>query len=172
MRHISSASSGAPPSGAVGSSDPSQSAPSGSPPSGVVLPFGLKPELNAQGPALPERRRPPRIDPAKNVSVTIDLVLACRRDGVEIEPGGYRTSHAALSRRDGLLMRQLEAIVLKYRRLDPELKIKPRVRYLVEPGGGWSYSLAREQILSGRPEWPSSTRYADDAPVRLLEAER
>ncbi len=165
-------SSGAPTSGAAGSSDLSQTPPSGSPPSNPTLPFGLKPDTGGQMGEPPNRRDPPQIDPAKNVSVTLDLVLACRRDGVEIEPGGYRTSLAALSRRDGLLLRQLEAIVLKYRRLDPELKIRPRVRFLVEPGGGTAFASAREQILINKPEWPSTTRYADDAPVHLLEVDR
>ena len=80
---------------------------------------------------------------SKTIEVPLPLVVACARDGVTIHPGGYRLSPNAL-KKQGALSRDLEAIVRNHAIIDPSIRPKPRIEFLIEPGGTETYAEARK----------------------------
>jgi hypothetical protein len=104
------------------------------------------------------------------VEVPLDLTVVCNEDGVLLHPGGYQLSKPALKKKDGCLKRDLETIVMNHELIDPTIIAKPRLRFLVEPGGEATFEEARRQtVLSGLP-WPVSIQSAGaSAPSLFLK---
>jgi hypothetical protein len=105
------------------------------------------------------------------VEVDLDLTVACGPTGVVIHPGGYRLSLAAL-KKDNLLKTNLETIVRNHQIADPMVKPRPRLEFLVEPGGGATYQLARKQTLLPILGWPATFRLAESTAPQVLSRER
>lgn len=107
----------------------------------------------------------------RRIDVPLDLVVACGPEGVIIHPGGYRLSRAALVK-DGELRRDLETIVHNHELIDAGVRPRPRVQFLVEPGGGDVYDLARRKtVLDGLP-WPVTIQVAGAQAPSVFPTER
>ncbi|MGE3820528.1 MAG: cell envelope integrity protein TolA [Isosphaeraceae bacterium] len=108
---------------------------------------------------------------ARVVEVPLDLVVACGPNGVTIHPGGYRISRATLAR-EKRLARDLATIVLNYERIDPSIVPRPRLEFLIEPGGSETYGEARRQTVLSGMSWPVTIRVAESSAPDLFGKER
>jgi hypothetical protein len=93
---------------------------------------------------------------------TIDLTLACGRDDIEVQPGGYR-----LKVGDPRLVETLREIVRRRERAYPDAEIRPQLTYLVEPGGESTYWAARRSTVLVGLGWPARLRISEGSPLRL-----
>jgi hypothetical protein len=144
-----SASSGQPPQGAsgIGIGMPSTGTPpSGSPPS--------KP--GSGSPTLPD------LGSGRIIDRRFEIVVVCGPRGVIVQPGGYRVTAEALKDRDGLLKKQMVALVKTRRAADPKVILEPKVRFLVQSGGSKTYSGL---------DWPMTTQVADPDSLSILPSE-
>ena len=132
--------------------------PSGSPPSSP-------PNGTNRSPSLPEVSSPSIVDRR------FEMVLVCGPRGVIVQPGGYRVTSEALGDRDGLLKKQMVALVKARRTADPKTIIEPRVKFLVQPGGDKTYWTARSQFLLSGLDWPMSLQVADPDHLGILPSE-
>jgi hypothetical protein len=105
------------------------------------------------------------------IDVPLDLVVACGPGGVVVHPGGYRLTTAAL-KKNGLLRRDLETIVRNHELTDPSVRPRPRIQFLIEPGGGDTYAEARRQTVLTGLNWPVAIRVAENSAPRLFPKER
>jgi hypothetical protein len=105
------------------------------------------------------------------VDVPLDLVVACGPDGLVLHPGGYQLSLAAL-KRERRLKRDLETIVMNYVMIDPMVHPRPRLKFLVESGGGDSYAEARRQTVLSDLDWPVTIQAAGNPDPWLFPKER
>ena len=132
-------------------------------PSNVTPPPGMKP---------PTGRPKPSLDrPSLIVDRRFEVVLVCGPRGVIVQPGAYRVTSNALKDRDGLLKKQIVALVKARRSADPSTLIEPRVRFLVQPGGEANYWAARSQFLLSGLDWPVSTQVAEGGHATLFPSE-
>lgn len=170
--------SGAPAGNPSPSGSASPAGPGGSPPppgqAGPGIPtFGMNGQPGQAGDYRPQPKAGVAWSPKMNqtISVPLDLVVACGPNGVVIHPGGYRLSRPAL-RKDGALRRDLETIVRNHEMIDASVRPRPRVQFLVEPGGGETYREARRQtVLDGLP-WPVSIQVAGAQAASVFPKER
>jgi len=106
--------------------------------------------------------------PARKIDVPFEIVVVCQPDCLVIHPGGYRITRAAFERnkKDGVLVEELLAVARQRAAADPNIRPQPRVKFLVEGGGGTTYWNARKQILFSGLGWPMSLQVtgAQDAP--------
>lgn len=111
--------------------------------------------------------------PASVIEVPFDITLVCGADGVTIQPGGYRITPSAL--RDGrvekLLVRHLASVARRRAQVDPNIRPKPRVKFLVERDGGSTFWEARQQLLFADLNWPMSLQVAGGQSPRLFDRE-
>jgi len=112
-----------------------------------------------------------RSDSKERIEMPLDLTVACGPDGVVIHPGGYRLSRVALTR-DGTLRRDLQTIVRNHELIDPAVRPRPRVRFLVEPGGTDTYWQARRQTVLSGLSWPVTIQVAGAQAPRVFPKER
>ena len=119
----------------------------------------------ASSPSLPD------LPPSSVVDRRFEVVLVCGPKGVIVQPGTYRVTTAALKDRDGLLKKQIVALVKAKRSADPSTVYEPRVRFLVQPGGEKNYWAARSQFLLSGLSWPISTQVADPDHLTILPSE-
>jgi hypothetical protein len=122
------------------------------------------------------RPKPPASKPWRpkithQIEVPLDLVVACGPNGVVLHPGGYRLSRSALGK-DGVLRRDLETIVQNHELIDPGVRPRPRLQFLVERGGNDTYREARRQtVLAGLP-WPVTHQVAGPPAPQVFGKER
>ncbi len=143
---------------------------------GVGMPsFGAPPATPGQssGDIRPRRSTNKNWTPSRDtiIEVPLDLVVACERDGVVIHPGGYRLTSSAL-RRSGALVRDLQTIVHNHALIDPSVRPKPRVQFLIEPGGSDTYQEARRQSVLSGMNWPVTLRMAGPPEPSVFPKER
>jgi hypothetical protein len=105
------------------------------------------------------------------VEVPLDLVVACEADGVVLHPGGYRLSPSAL-RQSGVLARDLETIVHNHAIIDPSVRPRPRITFLVGTGGSDTYQEARRQTVLAGLGWPVSVQAGGPAAPEVFPKER
>jgi hypothetical protein len=103
----------------------------------------------------------PKIDnPAGSIQIPFEVVVVCRRSDVLLHPGGYRLTASAMQDQgggnDGLLAKEIRAIVRKRALVDPMIRPKPAIRFLVEADGSDTFWLARRQLFFALPDWPMS----------------
>ena len=88
------------------------------------------------------------------------IVVVCRQGDLLLHPGGYRLTTQAMratgASKEGLLVRELLAMVRKRAIVDPMIRPKPRLKFLVESNGSDTYWTARRQLLFSLPDWPMS----------------
>jgi hypothetical protein len=93
---------------------------------------------------------------------TVDLTLACGRNDIVVQPGGYR-----LKAGDARLVETLREIVRRRELTNPEAEVRPRLTYLVEPGGEATYWAARRSTVLVGLGWPAQLRISEGSPLRL-----
>ena len=94
---------------------------------------------------------------------TLDLVIACNAKGVTIHPGGYRLSRSSLSPEEGRLVSTLRGLVERRAVKEPDAEVRPRLTFLVEPGGQDTYWMIRKQTTYAGLDWPVHLRVAEGA---------
>lgn len=99
----------------------------------------------------------------------------CRGNDVLIHPGGYRLTTRALQQPnkngDGLLPREIRAVVRRRAAVDPMIRQRPSIRFLVEPDGADTFWAARRQVLFALPDWPMSLQVAGPQATRVFSKE-
>lgn len=163
--------------------DSSGQPPPGTPPSqpGISLPsFNFTPDAASEPDPLKDLASPP-IDTHRmpgRIEVPFEIVVVCRRNEVLLHPGGYRITSQAL--RDGaargdqhesLLHRELRAIVRRRAQVDPLIRPKPRLKFLVETGGSPTFWTVQKQLVFAGLEWPMSVQVAGAQTPRLVGEE-
>jgi hypothetical protein len=103
---------------------------------------------------------PKREPPQGSIDVPFEIVIVCRQADVLLHPGGYRLTTQAMrgqgADKEGLLVRELMAMVRKRAIVDPMIRPKPRLKFLIESNGSETYWTARRQLLFSLPDWPMS----------------
>jgi hypothetical protein len=92
---------------------------------------------------------------------TLDLVVACNAKGVTVHPGGYRLSKGVLGPEEARLVGTLRGLVERRQAREPESEIRPRLTFLVEPGGQETYWSIRKQTTYAGLDWPVHLRVAE-----------
>lgn len=112
-------------------------------------------------PSIDTHRQPGAID------VPFEIVVVCRRDDVLLHPGGYRITVQALKAgagkgdgSDSMLQRELRAIVRRRAQVDPLIRPKPQIKFLVEGGGSSTFWTARKQLTFSNLNWPMAVQVA------------
>jgi hypothetical protein len=120
-------------------------------------------------PPIDTHRQPGAID------VPFEITVVCRRDDLLLHPGGYRITTQALQagagkgdNTDSLLQRELRAIVRRRAQVDPLIRPKPRVKFLVETAGGTTFWTARKQLTFSGLDWPMTVQVAGPPAGDLL----
>lgn len=100
----------------------------------------------------------------------LDLVVVCRPDGVLIHPGGYRLSASKLG--EDRVVELLQGVVRNRQAARPDVRWRPRVKFLVEPGGSAIYQEARRQTALAGLGWPVWLEVVEGTlPARLFDPE-
>ena len=129
-----------------------------------------------QPPLIPEqeRKEPLRIEAA------FEVVIACQRDGIEILPGGNRITMKTLQTKgtsgngqpgQDLLIRHLRSLERKRAIVDPMIRPRPRVKFVVEAGGDDTYLAVRRQLLFSGLDWPMTVQLVEGQGSRFLSRE-
>jgi hypothetical protein len=105
------------------------------------------------------------------IEVPLEIVIACGPGGLEIHPGGYRFSRRVLKGKDPILVKTLESIVLHRQQVDPYIKPRPSIRFLVSPGGDQAYREARRQTVLSGLDWPVSLQVDETHVLDLAPGE-
>jgi hypothetical protein len=107
---------------------------------------------------------PKREPPPGSIDVPFEIVVVCRRSDVLLHPGGYRLTTQAMraqgTNKDSLLVRELMAMVRKRAIVDPMIRPKPKLKFLVESNGSETYWTVRRQLFFSLPDWPMSLQVA------------
>jgi hypothetical protein len=88
-----------------------------------------------------------------------------------IHPGGYHLSPKALKSKDGMLTKELKSVVRLRQQVDPMIRPRPSIRFLVEPGGNDTYWDARRQTLMSGLDWPITLQVGDTSILGQLARE-
>jgi hypothetical protein len=156
---------------------PSSGMPAGA--SGMSLPsLNVGSDPSSEPDALKELALPP-IDTHRQpgaIDVPFEIVLVCRRDDLLLHPGGYRITTQSLQagagqgdKAEALLQRELRAIVRRRAQVDPLIRPKPRLKFLVEGGGSSTFWTARKQLTFSNLDWPMTVQVAGPQTGYLLE---
>jgi hypothetical protein len=121
-------------------------------------------------PSIDTHRQPGAID------VPFEIVVVCRRDDMLLHPGGYRITAQALRAGAGkpdhpesLLQRELRTMVRRRAQVDPMIRPKPRLKFLVETGGGTTFWTARQQLMFSSIDWPMTVQVTGPQTGLLLD---
>ena len=131
----------------------------------MISPPSSPPDGAKRSPSLPDP------SPSSIIDRRFEIVVVCSARGVIVQPGSYRVTADALKDRDGLLKKQIVALVKAKRTADPKTTIEPKVRFLVQPGGDKTYWAARGQFLLSGLDWPVSTHVSDPDHPSILPSE-
>ena len=67
-----------------------------------------------------------------------------------------------------MLTREIVAMVRKRAIVDPLIRPKPKIRFLVETDGAETFWEARRQLLFSLPDWPTTLQVAGQQPARVF----
>lgn len=126
---------------------------------------------SADGMPAEESLVPPTPGPLR-IEVPMEIVIACRPSGVVIHPGGYQLTNRTLKGKDPMLAKSLRSIVRIRQQVDPMIRPRPSIRFLVEPGGGDTYREARRQTVLSGIDWPTALEVSDTRVLDFLPTER
>jgi hypothetical protein len=94
---------------------------------------------------------------------------------VLIHPGGYRLTTQALRHRDqngeSVLAREIRTVVQRRAVVDPMIRQRPSIRFLVERDGSDTFWAARRELLFALPDWPMSLQMAGPQAARVFSKE-
>ncbi len=120
--------------------------------------------------------RPKEIQSPDSIEVRFEIVVVCRRDEIVLQPGSYRVTGDVLRSGgqgpDGMLAREIRAMVRNRAMVDPLIRQKPALRFLVEAQGAETFALARRQLLFSLPDWPVSLQVAGSQGTDILSRTR
>ena len=123
--------------------------------------FGLNSSPNSK--EANELMMPPRpkpVLPTGAIEAPFEIVVVCRKDEILLHPGSYRLTGDVLRSTgqgsDSMLAREIRAMVRNRAMVDPLIRQKPSLRFLVESQGAETFALARRQLLFSLPDWPVS----------------
>ncbi len=99
----------------------------------------------------------------------------CRRNDVLLHPGGYRLTRQVIEQHkpgtNGMLTREIVAMVRKRAIVDPLIRPKPKIRFLVETDGADMFWTARRQLLFTLPDWPTTLQVSGQQPAHVFTKE-
>jgi len=157
---------------------PLGSTPSTSSPQSSSSSFSWGQDAGSNSDSKTEMIVPPRPRPAPpmgSIEVPFEIVVVCRRYDVLLHPGGYRLTLQAMREQgagnDGLLAREIRAIVRRRVLVDPLIRPKPAIRFLVETYGAQAFWTARRQLLFSLPEWPMSLQVSSSQEPHVFSEE-
>jgi hypothetical protein len=162
-------SSGMPLGGLTQSSSSSSSSSNGS--------FGqfTLPNSNASSDEAAELIVPPRkkdYASPESIETRFEIVVVCRKNEILLHPGAYRLTGEVLRSgghgSDSMLAREIRAMVRNREIVDPLIRQKPAIRFLVESQGAETFALARRQLLFSLPDWPVSLQVAGSQDVGVI----
>jgi len=117
----------------------------------------------------------PRTSPMGSIDVPFEIVVVCRRYDVLLHPGGYRLTARAMKGQgggsDGLLAQEIRAIVHRRAVVDPMIRPRPAIKFLVEADGADTFWMARRQLLFSLPDWPMSLHVSGSQEPHLFSKE-
>ena len=120
--------------------------------------------------------RPKPVLPDGAIEARFQIVVVCRKDEVVLQPGSYRlTGDVLRSTRqgaDGMLAREIRAMVRNRAIVDPMIRQKPAIKFLVESQGAETFALARRQLLFSLPDWPVSLQVAGSHDIDVFSRNR
>jgi hypothetical protein len=106
------------------------------------------------------------------IEVPFEIVIVCRQNDILLHPGAYLlTTQALLEPRkngDSVLARELRAMVRRRAIVDPLIRPRPSLRYIVESHGGPTFWLAWRQLLFSLPDWPMSLQVYGSHDLRVF----
>lgn len=105
-------------------------------------------------------------DPRMNDKI-LPITIACDRSGILIQPGGYRLSLSALEK-NHLLHDRLHAILDRARKDAHGQPVKPRVLFVIEPGGEETFWMVRRQTVFSGTDWPATVRLVESGGLDAL----
>jgi hypothetical protein len=95
----------------------------------------------------------------------MDITVVCRPNEVDVEPGGYRITTTTLSSTK-LLAERLAAIARSAESGNGEVARRPRLKFLIEPGGEATFLDARRQTTYSDFDWPTTLQVTEGTRVR------
>jgi hypothetical protein len=101
----------------------------------------------------------------------LELDILCMSTGVVIHPGEHRLDAASLDTADNRLIAILRSIVAAREAAHPEQDWKPRIKFVVQPGGESTYWKARKQTILSGLGWPVGLQVTEGEAVRVGAAE-
>jgi hypothetical protein len=101
----------------------------------------------------------------------LEVVVACGPNGVVVQPGGFHLSLERLASSDQHLLKTMRAVVASRQAAEPKIDYRPRVKFVVEPGGEQTYLTARKQTVMVGLGWPVSLQLTEGDGVRIHTAE-
>jgi hypothetical protein len=111
--------------------------------------------------------------PPGSIDVAFEIVVVCRENSVLLHPGGYLITSQRLKEPRGdnesLLARELRAMVRKRALVDPLIRPRPSIKFLVETNGDDTFWLARRQIIFEMPDWPVSLQVSGSHGPRVFD---
>ncbi len=144
--------------------------------SGSTLSFG--PDFGSASDSSKEKTVPPPPKPVLtmgSIEVPFEIVVVCRQRDLLLHPGGYRLTTQAMKEqgggKDGLLAREIRAVVTRRAQVDPMIRPRPKLTFLVEANGSETFWTARRQLLFSLPEWPMSLQVAETQGVHVFNKE-
>jgi len=119
---------------------------------------------------------PPRhAPPPGSIEVPFEIVVVCRENDILLHPGGYRLSSQALRHqgvnKESLLAREIAAVVRKRAVVDPLIRPRPKIKFLLETNGSDTFWTARRQLLFALPDWPMSLQVAGTQGLHVFSKE-
>ena len=105
-------------------------------------------------------------------SRSIDMSVTCGAEGLTIHPGGKLIAKAVVMGDDAIMVKELRKIVADRYDKTPGLALRPKLKFLVKPGGEAVYRKARLQFSQSGTPWPTTLQLADRASVRPFSAEK
>lgn len=103
-------------------------------------------------------------------SQSFPLVVSCDRSGLTIHPSGETIAFDVLSRDDAILPAKLRTLVKSKQDAEPEVGLRPRVNFLVKPGGEVTYLKARWQTTTAT-SYPTTWQLVNRGGPRLPDME-
>jgi hypothetical protein len=129
---------------------------------GLDLPSsGSSGDSSAVGEEPQSRRRGAHTPDPLRIEVPFEIVVVCERNGVVLQPGGYRLTARTIKARKDLFVEQVQRLVQQRAQVDPLIRLRPKVHFLVKSGGSEMYQVARRQWFAAGPQWPVSLQVAE-----------